>query len=116
VQTTLNVRREAILGSQGEQVVQRGDEVVTLLPLGALLAGAAAPAPAPATPALLYRVGRRAYALAVDEILGETEIVVKPLKHPLELLPQYAGAAILNDGRIALILDPANLALASRAA
>jgi len=116
VQTTLNVRREAILGSQGEQVVQRGDEVVTLLPLGALLAGVAAPAPPAATPALLYRVGRRAYALAVDEILGETEIVVKPLKHPLELLPQYAGAAVLNDGRIALILDPANLALASRAA
>jgi len=41
---------------------------------------------------------------------------VKPLKRPLELLPQYAGAAILNDGEIALILDPANLARSARAA
>ena len=52
----------------------------------------------------------------MDEILGEALIVVKPLRHPLELLPQYAGAAILNDGQIALILDPVNLTRTSRPA
>ena len=34
---------------------------------------------------------------------------MKPLRHPLELLPQYAGAAVLDDARIALILAPVNL-------
>ncbi len=116
VQATLQVRREGLLGSQGGQVLRRDDDVVTILPLGGLLSGDAAPAFPRTFPALVYRVGARSYALAVDEILGEEEIVVKPLRHPLELLPHYAGAAILNDGRIALILDPANLTRALRAA
>jgi len=38
------------------------------------------------------------------------------LRHPLELLPQYAGAAVLDDGRIALILDPVNLTRTARPA
>jgi two-component system chemotaxis sensor kinase CheA len=116
VQATLQVRSEGLLGSQGDRVLRRDDDVITILPLGGLLAGDAAPPFPRAFPALVYRVGARSYALAVDEILGEEEIVVKPLRHPLELLPHYAGAAILNDGRIALILDPANLTRALRAA
>ncbi|HEU4403223.1 MAG TPA: chemotaxis protein CheA [Candidatus Polarisedimenticolia bacterium] len=116
VQTTLHVRRDGMLASRGERLVRRDDEVVPVWPLGGLLAGDATPSFPTVFPALVYRVGRRSYALAVDEILGEEEIVVKPLKHPLELLPQYAGAALLNDGRIALILDPANLMLTTRAA
>ncbi len=116
VQNTLHVRREGLQESHGDRVIQRDDEVVTVLPLAGLLRGDTVAAFPAMFPALVYRDGRRPYALAVDEILGEEEIVVKPLKHPLELLPQYAGAAILNDGQIALILDPANLARISRAA
>ena len=117
VQNTLEVARERLQGSHGEHLLHREDGVVTVLPLRDLLRGeAGAPAYPPSFPALLYREGPRSYALAVDEILGEEEIVVKPLKHPLELLPQYAGAAVLNDGQIALILDPANLARFARAA
>jgi two-component system, chemotaxis family, sensor kinase CheA len=114
VQATFEVRREAVQASQGERVLRRGEDLVTVLPLGGVLSGdRAAPFPE-AFPALQYRVGRHTYALGVDEILGEEPIVVKPLRHPLELLPQYAGAAILNDGRIALIVDPVTLTRASR--
>jgi two-component system, chemotaxis family, sensor kinase CheA len=115
VENTLEVRRESLQQSRGEQIVQRADEVVTVLPLRALLRGDASMEIPASVPALLYREGKRPIALVVDEILGEEEIVVKPLRHPLELLPQYAGAAILNTGQIALILDPANLARIARA-
>ncbi len=112
----LEVVRDSVQASLGERVLRRGEDLVTVLPLGGILSGdTAAPFPA-AFPALLYHVGQRSYALGVDEILGEAHIVVKPLRHPLELLPQYAGAAILNDGQIALILDPVNLTRTSRAA
>jgi len=114
VQATFEVRRDIVQASQGERVLRRGDDLVTVLPLGGVLAGdRAAPFP-DAFPALQYQVGKRTYALGVDEILGEELIVVKPLRHPLELLPQYAGAAILNDGEIALIVDPVNLTRTSR--
>jgi two-component system chemotaxis sensor kinase CheA len=117
VEAMLEVRRDGLRASQGEHLAARGDDdLVTVLPLDGLLAGDPAAAFPAAFPALVYRVGRRSYALAVDEVLGEQEIVVKPLRHPLELLPQYAGAAILNDGRIALILDPANLTRTARPA
>jgi two-component system chemotaxis sensor kinase CheA len=48
-------------------------------------------------------------ALACDAILGEQEVVVKPLGFALDRITGYLGAAILGDGGILLILDPAFL-------
>ncbi len=45
------------------------------------------------------------FGLVVDEILDSEEIVVKPLGEQLKGIPFYAGATILGDGRLALILD-----------
>jgi two-component system chemotaxis sensor kinase CheA len=54
-------------------------------------------------------VGRRRIGLVVDRVIGEQEIVVKPLQGSLADAPGVAGATILGDGRVALILDPAAL-------
>lgn len=48
-------------------------------------------------------------ALAVDEILGQEDIVVKPLSRILARTKGLAGATILGDGRVCLILDPLSL-------
>jgi two-component system, chemotaxis family, sensor kinase CheA len=45
------------------------------------------------------------FGLIVDDISDSQEIVVKPLGRQLKGLNCYAGAAIMGDGRIALILD-----------
>jgi two-component system chemotaxis sensor kinase CheA len=50
------------------------------------------------------------FGLVVDRILDTQETVVKPLGMPLERIPVYAGATILGDGAVALILDVAGLA------
>jgi two-component system chemotaxis sensor kinase CheA len=55
----------------------------------------------------------RRFGLVVDGVLDTQEIVVKPLGSQLEHVPVYAGATILGDGSVALILDV--LALAQRA-
>ncbi len=60
-------------------------------------------------PVLLFRTESARGALAVDAILERRELVVKPLGKPLEHLREYSGAALLDDGRIALILDVPNL-------
>jgi two-component system, chemotaxis family, sensor kinase CheA len=52
--------------------------------------------------------GRRA-ALAVDALLGESQLVVKPFGRLLQGLPGVAGSTILGSGRVALILDVASL-------
>ncbi len=52
----------------------------------------------------------RQFGLAVDNINDTQEIVVKPLGKQLKGVPCYAGATIMGDGKVALILDVAGLA------
>jgi two-component system, chemotaxis family, sensor kinase CheA len=52
----------------------------------------------------------REFGLVVDRINDTQEIVVKPLGKQLKGLSAYAGATIMGDGRVALILDVHGLA------
>jgi len=54
---------------------------------------------------VIVRYENRVVGLAVDEIIGHQEIVVKPLGNYLGEVPGLAGATILGNGRVALILD-----------
>jgi two-component system chemotaxis sensor kinase CheA len=54
---------------------------------------------------------KAAVGIEVDEVVGRREIVVRPLPTPLTSLRGYSGAAVLDDGSIVLVLDPANLSL-----
>jgi len=59
---------------------------------------------------------RDALGIAVDRIVGQREIVVRPLEDPLVRVPGIAGATELGDGRPVLILDVAALFDAARPA
>jgi two-component system chemotaxis sensor kinase CheA len=50
------------------------------------------------------------YGLVVDKLLDSEEIVVKPVGRHLKKCSAYAGATIMGDGKVALILDISNLA------
>src|SRR5439155_48315 len=52
----------------------------------------------------------RQFGLVVDGINDTEEIVVKPLSKHLKGLKAYAGATIMGDGKVALILDVLGLA------
>jgi two-component system, chemotaxis family, sensor kinase CheA len=52
----------------------------------------------------------RQFGLVVDQVHDTEEVVVKPLGKHLKGVPIYAGATILGDGRVALILDVPGLA------
>jgi two-component system chemotaxis sensor kinase CheA len=51
----------------------------------------------------------RTSALLVDEMISKQEVVIKNLGSFMQGLPGVAGGAILGDGNIALILDPASI-------
>jgi two-component system chemotaxis sensor kinase CheA len=51
----------------------------------------------------------RSVALAVDELLGKQEVVIKSLGEMFKSIRGIAGGAILGDGRIGLILDTGGL-------
>ena len=62
---------------------------------------------------VVVQVDGRRFGLIVDAINDTEEIVVKPLWHELKSLNCYAGATIMGDGGIALILDVAGIGLRS---
>ena len=55
----------------------------------------------------------RRFGLVVETIGDTEEIVVKPLGRPIRSIPLFAGATILGDGRVSLILDVPGVARAS---
>ena len=56
-------------------------------------------------PVLLAQVGNSHFALHVDDLVGRREIVVKPVGHQIGMVRGIAGATILADGRVVLILE-----------
>jgi len=92
------------------QPYRYGEEEYRFEHIGALVAGYAGALPeSGAVPAILIRAGEHPTALLTDEMLGAREIVVKALGPQLAGLRGIAGATILGDGRIVLILDVASL-------
>ncbi|HYG68828.1 MAG TPA: chemotaxis protein CheW, partial [Anaeromyxobacteraceae bacterium] len=58
----------------------------------------------------------RKVGLVVDDVLAQQQVVIKPLGHGIGRTDFLAGAAILSDGRVGLILNVDKLAsLAMRA-
>ena len=61
--------------------------------------------------------GSRRCAILVDELQGQQQVVAKTLGSGIGKIHGVSGGAILGDGRVGLILDPAEIAqLARRAA
>ena len=56
-------------------------------------------------PVLLAKVGDQHFALHVDDLVGRREIVVKPVGLQIGTVRGIAGATILADGRVVLILE-----------
>lgn len=59
---------------------------------------------------VVVALGHRRYGLVVESIQDTEEIVVKPLASQLKRLGCYAGATVLGDGNVALILDVGGIA------
>ena len=58
---------------------------------------------------VILTVGSQRIGFVVDQLVGQEEVVIKPLDALLQGTPGMAGATITSDGGIALILDVPNL-------
>lgn len=99
-----------ILG-RGRVIEARG-QLVPVIGLGGIFGlDGAEPDPTRAVLLVLEREGG-ALAVQVDEIIGLQQVVIKPLSADQPHHPGIAGSAIMGDGRVGLIVDPANLVTA----
>lgn len=87
-----------------------GGEDYPLYDLGSLVGQAPARADGQAqVPLLLVRAGDLRAAVAIDQVLGNREVVVKPVGLQIASVPGIYGATITGDGRVVVILDVAPL-------
>lgn len=94
-------------GADGLGLVERRGMAVPLLSLERLL-DRTAPAQegvSRGAKALIVRQRGEPVAFAVDRLVGQQEIVLRPLEDPLVRVPGVAGATDLGDGRPTLVLD-----------
>ncbi|NOT89006.1 MAG: response regulator [Lysobacter sp.] len=103
------IRREEL--TKGDLTSYRyGNEEYVLHDLGKLLGHAPAKAEGQLQmPLLLTRSGDLHIAVTVDQIIGNREIVVKPIGPQVASIPGIFGATIMGDGSVMVILDIAPL-------
>lgn len=92
------------------EVVLLRDRLVPLVDLAEALGCERSARGGKALNIVLVDTGSFEYGLVVDELHDTVEIVVKPMGRHLQGLREYAGATILGDGQVAVILDVAGLA------
>lgn len=103
-----DLRRDIEVVHDGPVLKLRG-RLVPLVWLRDVLGLPSAPAGADAS-VLVLHAADRVFALVVDAVTNNEEIVVKPLPVVLHGVPAYSGNTLLGDGTLALILDVLGLA------
>lgn len=89
------------------EVFQLREQVLTLVRLERLESSRGAKDHAARTFVVVIGAGTRRFGLAVDNLMGEEELVIKALEDELVTSPMVSGASILGDGTVVLILNVA---------
>jgi two-component system chemotaxis sensor kinase CheA len=102
------------VANQSALVAVRGEHLPLVRLDDVVQRPASAPGEGPAI-CLVVEVDKRRAALLVDTLIGQQQLVVKSLDTNLHAVPGIAGATILGDGRVALILDVTSIVRANTA-
>jgi two-component system chemotaxis sensor kinase CheA len=96
--------------SAGRTSISTADDPVPVVRLSDLLAPLGSDSrPTQTLSLVLLRDGTRRLAVAVDELLEVRELAVRPLRGVAADLPTVRGAALLETGAVALVIEPAEL-------
>jgi len=114
IRSIVQVRPAEIEQAGDRERIVVEEEAVDLIRLDRVLALPAGRPPA-RQPVLVFRSGVRPLAVAVDELVGKEDVVIKSLGGLLERVGPFAGATISGAGRVILLVDPSRLAEASEA-
>lgn len=100
----LDLKRTNVV--DGQQVVTVREKALPLFHLKRWLIRGECSAPVQTSAhVVIVSVGTQRIGFVVDDLVGQEEVVIKPLGRMLHGTPGMAGATITGDGRIAIILD-----------
>jgi two-component system, chemotaxis family, sensor kinase CheA len=110
----VHVGRHDISTVQGHPLARLRDRVVSILRLGRVFhwrhgRKQAESDESDSTTMVIIGEEKQQIGLAVSEVLGEEDVVIKSIADNYRNVSGIAGASILGDGRVSLILDPPTL-------
>ncbi|MFI5280237.1 MAG: chemotaxis protein CheA [Gemmatimonadales bacterium] len=108
VAETVDPRPEDIQRVQGKEAMMLRGRLLPIVRLSDIV-GTGRTVTHSRVPVIVLEMGERRTGVMVDVLLGQQEIVVKTFEAPRGMLPVFAGATILGDGKPALILDAGGL-------
>ncbi len=110
IQRILRISTAEILEVEQTHAIVVDGRPIALVPLGTLLGlPVELPPPPERIPVLVIGIGETRCALAVREIVSDQTILAKNLEAPLVRVRNIAGATIMGDGRVVLMLNPIDL-------
>ena len=90
----------------GREVLKVRDRLLPIIDMDKVLETARfSPIPYSARTIVIVEGSKGLFALRVQEVLGQVQIVLKPVGSLLDSSVAIAGAAILGDGKVALVID-----------
>jgi two-component system chemotaxis sensor kinase CheA len=104
VVSALELSTDELFTSQGAEMLSYGGQLLPVHRLSPLL-GVPEGALTSLKPYLVVDGESSRVALQVDRLIGQEEVVLKPLTRPLDLVPGLSGVTILGSGRPIFILD-----------
>jgi two-component system chemotaxis sensor kinase CheA len=104
---TVRIPRDAVHAIKHSQTMVLRGSIVALKPLNTLLRLASVPQlnAYDELAVLVVRVGEQSFGLVVDDFRETVDVIQKPLAGVLAGLPAYAGAALLGDGSVLMLLN-----------
>jgi two-component system chemotaxis sensor kinase CheA len=109
IEEIIKVKQEALKSIQRAEYLLFRGQVIPVIRLGTLFATPDAGGAQEEFDVVVVKSGGRRLGLVVDQLLGQQEIVIKSLDSLLADVRGFAGATILGDGKVALILDVLSL-------
>jgi chemotaxis protein histidine kinase CheA len=106
VESSRRARSKDLRVGRSRVQLEHREQLIPVQDLGALVGLRQPEVPAEGQPLLILQSQGRTMALSVDEVLGDRELVIRPLPVEIRELAAYQGAATLARGELVLILRP----------
>ncbi len=107
VQEAVRLTADDIGSVEGFEVISVRQKTMPLIRLGKIFRGTGADVNKEKVFVVIVNHGGTEAGLGVDRLLGQQEVVIKPLAEYLTNQPGFSGSTVLGDGSVALIVDVA---------
>lgn len=93
----------------GCEVIRLRENVLSLVDISQILDVPGRDKPRKSFYTVVVGIANHKFGIVVDELIGQKEVVIKPLGAYLKNIPGIAGSTILGDGRVIMIIDAGEL-------